>query len=243
MMDEVLIKGAKSLGINLTAEQVGQFLVYAELLVEWNDKFNLTSIDDPEEIVVKHFIDSLTCFKVANFPRGAKVADVGTGAGFPGIPLAIVRPDLDVTLIEATNKKLTFLREVHESIIELAGEDQPQIEMVHARAEEVGRHPAHREMYDIVVARAVADMRILSEYCLPLVKVGGTFLSMKGPEVDGELARARPGIGSLGGAHPHITGLTLPNTDIHRSIITIKKHKPTPEQFPRHGAKIAKKPL
>lgn len=242
-MDDVLINGAKALGINLTSEQVGQFLVYTELLIEWNDKFNLTSIDDPEEIVVKHFIDSLTVLSAIKFPRGAKVADVGTGAGFPGVPLAIVRPDLDITLIEATNKKLSFLKAVNEGILELAAEDEPKLRTVHARAEEVGRQPEHREHYDVVVARAVADMRILSEYCLPLVKVGGYFLAMKGPSTEEELSRARPGIGVLGGAHPEIKSLTLPGTDISRNIIAIKKQKRTPDQFPRHGAKISKKPL
>jgi 16S rRNA (guanine527-N7)-methyltransferase len=243
VIDEVLTRGAKALGIELSPRQVEQFLLYTELLLEWNDKFNLTSIDDQEEIAVKHYIDSLTCLKVVNFPEDALVADIGTGAGFPGVPIAIARPDLRVVLIEATRKKLAFLEELRTGLAELAPDDPPHIELVNARAEEAGADPDHREHYDFVVARAVAEMRVLIEYCLPLVKVGGAFVAMKGPDVNGELDLARPGIGTLGGAHPEITRLTLPYTDINRTLIVINKKKPTPEPFPRHGSKIAKKPL
>jgi len=234
MFEDRLIEGALKLGIALDDEQVKKFAEYTELLLEWNDKFNLTSILDPDEIVVKHYLDSLTCFKAVKFRRGDTVADVGTGAGFPGVPIAIVRPDLEITLIDATNKKLIFLDEIRRRL------ELPHIELVHSRAEEAGRLPEHRERYNIVVARAVSDMRVLVEYCLPLVKVGGVFIAMKGPDIENELAGARPGIGTLGGGKPEIIGLTLPNTDIRRSIITISKVRPTPKKFPRHGSKITK---
>lgn len=237
MIEERLIAGALELGVKIDDAQAEKFAEYTKLLLEWNEKFNLTSIADPEEIVVKHYLDSLTCLNAAKFRKGDAVADVGTGAGFPGVPIAIVRPDLKITLIEATNKKLTFLDEVCRRL------DLSQIELVHSRAEEAGRMPEHRERYNIVVARAVSEMRTLAEYCLPLVKVGGVFIAMKGPDIDGELAGARPGIGNLGGERPEIIRLTLPGTDIRRSIIVIKKLKATPEEFPRHGSKIVKKPL
>jgi 16S rRNA (guanine527-N7)-methyltransferase len=238
LQEETLTKGAKALGIELSREQVEQFFVYTQLLLEWNEKFNLTSIIDPEQIAIKHHLDSLTCLAAAHFPKGALVADIGTGAGFPGIPLAIVRPDLKLVLVEATKKKLSFLEEVAKEV--LPGRN---IELVNARAEELGHDSKHRERYDIVIARAVAEMRILAEYCLPLVKKGGLFIAMKGPDVRDEIKQAKPGIGTLGGSLPDITQLTLPFTDINRTLITIKKLKLTPEQFPRHGSKISKKPL
>ncbi|MEN6521456.1 MAG: 16S rRNA (guanine(527)-N(7))-methyltransferase RsmG [Armatimonadota bacterium] len=237
MIEERLVKGAFELGVKIDSEQSEKFAEYTELLLEWNQKFNLTSIVDPGEIGVKHYLDSLSCFRAARFRNGDEVADVGTGAGFPGVPIAIARPDVKVTLIEATNKKLTFLDEVRQQL------NLSNIELMHSRAEEAGRIPEHREHYNIVTARAVADMRMLVEYCLPLVRVGGVFIAMKGPDVDSELDGARPGIGTLGGGHPEIIRLTLPGTDIQRSLIVIKKQKPTPEEFPRHGAKIVKKPL
>lgn len=256
MIEQLLVDGARKLGIELTGRQVEQFEAYTSLLLEWNDRFNLTSITDPAEIVTKHFLDSLTCLTAAKFPKGAVVADIGTGAGFPGVPIAIVRPDLKIVMIDATKKKLAFLDEIrktilsnhHPAILSLSKDERlegepPRIELVHARAEEVGRLPEHRERYDAVVARAVAEMRVLAEYCLPLVKVGGKFIAMKGPDIDAELAKAKPGIGTLGGSRPEVVRLTLPGTDIGRSLVIIRKTKPTPEQFPRHGSQITKRPL
>lgn len=237
MVEDILVNGARELGVELGPEELEKFGAYTELLIEWNERFNLTSIIDPAEIAVKHHLDSLTCLKAVRIRPGDAVADIGTGAGFPGIPLAIVRPDAKITLIEATKKKLTFLDSVRR-VLELTN-----VELVHARAEEVGTDPEHREHYNVVTARAVAEMRVLVEYCLPLTQVGGFFVAMKGPGVDTELATARPGIGTLGGDHPEIVNLTLPGTEIKRSLVAIKKIKHTPEQFPRHGAKIANKPL
>lgn len=237
MIEDALKTGAGNIGIGLSDEQSAKFAMYTELLLEWNEKFNLTSITDPAEIEIKHYLDSLTCLKAAKFPKGARIADVGTGAGFPGVPIAIARPDLTVVLIEATAKKLTFLEEVKNWL------DLPNIELVNARVEDAGRLPEHREHYDIVVARAVADMRILAEYCLPLLKIGGKLVAQKGPDVEAEVDAARPGIGNLGGAHPEIIKMALPDTDINRSIVVIKKVKPTPEMFPRQYSRIKHKPL
>jgi 16S rRNA (guanine527-N7)-methyltransferase len=243
VLEDVLVDGAKKLGITLGEEELAKFSTYTDLLLEWNEKLNLTRITDPDEIAIKHYLDSLTCLKAAKFRKGDIVADIGTGAGFPGVPLAIVRPDIKVVLIDATRKRLVFLKEVQEALEVLSEDGESNIELVQARAEEVGRQSEHREHYNIVVARAVAEMRILVEYCLPLVKPGGVFIAMKGPDVEGELALARPGTGTLGGEKPEIMHLTLPGTNIARNLITIKKIKPTPEQFPRHGSKIATKPL
>lgn len=244
MDTQLLVNGAHKLGVNINDTMAAQFSAYTELLLKWNETMNLTTITDPDDIVIKHYLDSLTCLKAVKFRKGDIVADVGTGAGFPGVPLAILRPDVKVVLIDATRKRLSFLEEVINTISNLAEEgNAPNIEILQARAEDAGRMPEHREHYNIVVARAVAEMRILVEYCLPLVKLGGVFVAMKGPQVEGELALARPGIGTLGGGRPEIVELTLPGTDIQRSLIVIKKIKPTPEQFPRHGSKIAQKPL
>lgn len=243
MVEEILKKGALALGVELGDREINQFSAYTALLLEWNKKFNLTRITDPAEIAVKHYLDSLTCLAAARFPEGALVADVGTGAGFPGVPLAIARPDMRLVLIEATRKKLTFLEALRQAILSLSKDGAPCIELVHARAEDVGRLPEHRERCDVVVARAVAEMRVLAEYCLPLVKVGGVFIAQKGPDVEHELARARPGISALGGADPEVVRLTLPGTDLRRSLVVIRKAKPTPGGFPRHGARITKKAL
>ncbi|MBI2843211.1 MAG: 16S rRNA (guanine(527)-N(7))-methyltransferase RsmG [Armatimonadetes bacterium] len=237
MIDQILSDGARALGIQLGRREIERFSTYTSLLLEWNEKFNLTAITDPVEIAVKHHLDSLTCLKAAEFGRGALVADVGTGAGFPGVPIAIVRPDLAVTLIEATKKKLIFLEEVRRRL------ELPHVELVHARAEDVGKQAEYREKYDIVLARAVSVMRVLIEYSLPLVRVGGVFIAQKGPEVDGELAAAGPGIGTLGGGKPDVVRLTIPGTDIGRSMVVIKKLKPTPAHFPRSSSQIVRKPL
>lgn len=242
MNNDVLINGARELGIQLGEREIELFRVYTELLIEWNKKFNLTRITDPEEIAVKHYLDSLTCLTAVKFHKGDVIADVGTGAGFPAVPLAIVRPDIKVVLIEATKKKITFL----EQVLDIFSTRHPtpstqHPDLVHCRAEEAGRMPKHRERYNIVTARAVAEMRVLVEYCLPLVKAGGVFIAMKGPDIDEELDAARAVIGTLGGSHPQVTHLTLPGTDIRRSLVVIKKIKPTPAQFPRHGSKIGVK--
>ncbi len=244
-MENRLVTGARELGINLSASQVEQFRTYTDLLLEWNTKVNLTRITSPEDIVLKHYLDSLTCLKVAEFQTGDTVADVGTGAGFPGVPISIARPDVKVVLIDATRKRLAFLEEVKRAVYSQEPNPslRPRMHTVQLRAEEAGRQPDHRERYDIVVARAVAEMRVLAEYCLPLTKTGGVFIAMKGPDVQNELTLARPGIGSLGGGKSETIHLRLPGSDLERCLIVIKKVKPTPEQFPRHGSRISQKPL
>lgn len=222
-------------GISLSEKQLGQFQRYMELLVEWNRKMNLTAITDPEGVTVKHFYDSLLLLKAVELPEGASLIDVGTGAGFPGIPVAIARPDVKLTLLDSLNKRLVFLAEVCRELGLSA-------EIRHARAEEGGRQKELREQFDFATARAVASMNVLSEYCVPFVKKGGAFVAMKGPDGEEELKQASCGIGTLGGKPEKAAHFTLSDGS-QRCIIVVRKVRETPAAYPRHGAKISKKPL
>ena len=230
-----LILESKNLGIKITAEQAAKFQKYMELLVEWNEKLNLTAITEPEEILEKHFLDSLTTLLACKPKDGSKVLDVGTGAGFPGVPIKIVRPDLQVTLLDGSNKRLNFLGE-------LCSELGVECRRVHKRAEEAGLDKAMRENYDIVIARAVAQLRVLCEYCLPLVKMKGYFIAMKGPGANEELFEARNALDILGGDKVDIKQVQLPNAG-ERNLIVVRKLRFTPKGYPRHGGTITKHPL
>lgn len=223
------------IGFALNDNQIEQFATYYNLLVEWNDKINLTRITEPQEVAIKHFADSLTLLKHYNIPQGAKVIDVGTGAGFPGIPLKIARPDIQLTLLDSLNKRLVFLQEVADSI-------GIEAEIVHARAEEAGRKEEYRERYDVAVSRAVARLNTLSEYCVPYVKVGGAFVVMKGPELSEELQEAKTAINTLGGKVNNVQEFAIPDGS-NRTIVVIDKVSPTKDKYPRHGSKIKSKPL
>ncbi len=221
--------------IKLHDEQLNKFQKYLELLVSWNEKMNLTAITEPKEVAVKHFLDSILLLKVIHPKQEAKVVDIGTGAGFPGIPLKIVRPDLSLTLIDSLNKRLLFLAEVCKELGISA-------EILHIRAEEGGRKPELREKFDVATARAVAAMNLLSEYCVPYVKTGGIFAAMKGPNCAEELDAARKGIGILGAEISSVNEMNLPDGS-GRTVIVLKKIKQTSDRYPRAGAKIAKNPL
>lgn len=236
MIDRAKLKEhAAEFGIVLDEGQLGQFDCYAETLVEWNQKMNLTAITAPQEIVIKHFVDSLTLLTALDLPQNAKVIDVGTGAGFPSVPLKIARPDIQLTLLDSLNKRITFLKE-------LSGVLGQENECIHFRAEEAGKNPAYRERYDLATARAVAHLRELSEYCLPFVRVGGTFAAMKGGEIDAELAESAKAIGLLSGRVEETKRFSLPD-ESRRSIILIKKISQNATKYPRPSAKIAKNPL
>lgn len=232
---EHLRTGAAEMQISLTDAQLAQFDRYAALLTAWNEKMNLTGITDPEGIVTRHFLDSLSVLTAAPLPVGASLIDVGTGAGFPGIPLKIARPDLRLTLLDSLNKRLTFLRAVTDALGISA-------ETVHMRAEDGGRNPAMRGRYDVVTARAVAALPVLAEYCLPFAKKGGLFIAMKGPDCDAECAAADRGVRMLGGRIERQLARTLDDGS-GRTLIVIRKAAPTPPAYPRAGAKIAKAPL
>lgn len=228
-------KGAEA-GLSFTDRQLEQFSDYYELLVETNKVMNLTAITEPEEVAVKHMIDSLLAFEPQAF-EGKTLADVGTGAGFPGIPLKIYCPSLKVTLIDSLAKRLKFLQTVIERL-ELKG-----IRCVHLRAEDAGRDPQHREKYEVVTARAVARLSVLAEYCLPLVKVGGRFIALKGSKYQEEIAVGGKALNILGGKLVSAEAVKLPGLDDGRAIVKIAKIKTTPKVYPRKAGLPDKQPL
>ena len=235
-----LVAWGEENNLEITGRQADQLDRYAQLLVEWNEKMNLTAITDPEGVLVKHLMDSLTVLR--SLPAaGEKVRliDVGTGAGFPGIPLAVMREELELTLLDSLNKRLVFL----EAVCRALG---LEARCVHARAEEAGRQKAHREKYNVATARAVAALPVLCESCLPLVVPGGVFLAMKGPDGEREAQEAASAIKVLGGKLSGIDEWQLPPVEgeaAERKILRIQKISPTPDRFPRQAAKIAKQPL
>ena len=230
-----MIINVDKLWINLSEIQLKQFYNYMNLLIEWNKKINLTAITEPDEIILKHFVDSLTISKYIS--DGTKVVDVGTGAGFPGIPLKIVRQDVDITLLDSLQKRINFLDEV---INELNLE---KITTVHSRVEDFGKNKEYREKFDIATSRAVANLSTLSEYLLPLVKVGGKVISMKGSLIQEELENSKNAIKILGGQIEKVDEFDLPNSDISRNIVLIDKIKNTPNRYPRKAGEPSKKPL
>ncbi|NLN14585.1 MAG: 16S rRNA (guanine(527)-N(7))-methyltransferase RsmG [Tissierellia bacterium] len=234
---DVLKKGVLKLGLELTDGQLNNFIKYKELLKEWNTKINITAITDDEEIDIKHFLDSLTPFTLDIFKGKQRVIDIGTGGGFPGLPLKIVNPDLDITLLDSLNKRITFLKEVIHQL------NLASIQAIHGRAEELGRKEEYREGYDICISRAVASLDTLSEYCIPFVKVGGYFISMKGPDIDEELESAKNAIKILGGKVVDKKLIEIPESDIVHSLIVIEKIRKTPTKYPRGGGKPRKNPL
>jgi 16S rRNA (guanine527-N7)-methyltransferase len=241
-MDPILSAGASEIEVPLSGESIYAFKTYARLLKEWNEKMNLTNILDDKGIALRHFIDSLTL--VPHLEKEARrqnredlsLIDVGTGAGFPGIPLKVTLPALKVTLLDSLRKRISFLDAV---CAELSLEG---IETVHARAEDAGRSKQYREKYDIATARAVASLPVLCELCLPLVKVGGIFLSMKG-NIGTEAEEAEKALITLGGTLETLHHFTLPGTDMNRTIIVIRKVRPTPPKYPRQPGKPEKEPI
>ncbi len=236
---EQLRHGARELGVELTDAQVRQLDQFAELLVEANKTLNLTRITDPTEIVINHYLDSLTCLAAVEIEQNARVIDIGTGAGFPGVPVKIARPDLDMTLMDASRKKLAFIERALTEIGERIPEG-PCCKLVHARAEEAGRDTEHREAYDVAFARAVAEMKVLTELALPLVKVGGVLIAQKSEGSDTEIEAAKPLVGRLGGKIEKIARMKIPGTDITRLLVVVAKKKSTPPEFPRPYSRISK---
>ena len=232
-----LQKATKDYCLIMEGQLLSQFETYYQLLIEWNEKINLTAITDPEGVAVKHFADSLAFFEhIENIPGGASVIDIGTGAGFPGVVIKILRPDLRLTLLDSLNKRFLFLREL---ISQLGLES----EFVQGRAEEHGRDPKLRETYDFAVSRAVARLNVLSEYCLPFVKPSGRFVAFKGGDCSAEVSEASRAIETLGGKLIAAHEFELPLNGGSRSLIEIEKTKPTPDKYPRSNGKIKSKPL
>ena len=237
-MEGLIQSGLAGLGLagqtpEAAPAQLGRF---GRLLLEKNQVMNLTAITEPRDVATLHMLDCAALLKCANL-QDKTLIDVGTGAGFPGVPLKILVPSLRVTLLDSLNKRVDWLEETYKSI-GLEG-----ISATHARAEEAGQNPAHREQYDFATARAVADLRVLCELCLPFVKVGGYFLAMKGTDCDGELDSARSAIHALGGEAERCYDYAIPHTEVSHRVILIRKISPTPPQYPRRWAKIQKSPL
>ncbi len=226
-------------GIALSEKQINQFRHYYELLIEWNSKMNLTSITDWEEVKVKHFLDSIALLQYINLDdlKNKKIIDVGTGAGFPGIPLAIMCPETQFVLLDSLNKRVQFLEEVISSC------NITNCKAIHGRAEDEARNSEYREQFDYSVSRAVANMSTLLEYCIPFVKVGGLFLPYKSMKTDEELSSSRNALTTLGSDIVKIEKFQLPFTDMERSIVFIQKNKTTDSKYPRKAGKPTKKPL
>ena len=234
---EVLEEAAREYGILLTENQSIAFSRYFETLVEWNEKINLTAITDPQDVAVKHMIDSLSCYDETIFKNGATMIDVGTGAGFPGLPLKIFRPDLKLTLFDSLNKRILFLK----AVADILG--ITDINFVHSRAEDGGKSKQFREQYDIAVSRAVARLNVLCEWCLPFVTVGGFFIALKGSKYSLEVDEAQGALQRLGGEITKIQNIKLPGLDDVRAVIYIKKIKKTPSSYPRRPGTAEKNPL
>lgn len=236
-LEELLDESCKKININLTEKQINQFIEYKNMLIEWNEKFNLTAITDEKEIILKHFIDCLAISVGADLSGSKKIIDVGTGAGFPGVPVKIAFPETKITLLDSLNKRITFLEELAKII------GLENIECIHARAEDGGTDKALREKFDLCISRAVANLSVLCEYCLPFVKVGGSFISMKGPDISEELNSAKKAISILGGEIAEVKTVNIPETDIMHSLVIIKKVIPTPTKYPRKAGKAKKEPI
>lgn len=234
-IEAALKDSALQYGIELTKEQTEQFQFYMEILLEWNEKINLTAITEPDDVAIKHFLDCLLLFKFCAFPQGEKCIDVGTGAGFPGIVLKIMRPDLRLTLLDGLNKRLVVLADILEKL-------GLQAELLHERAEEAGRKPRHRLQYGFASARAVASLPVLCEYCLPFLQKDGVFAAMKGPNPEEETASAEKAVSALGCTLEKTEKYTLPNGE-GRSLVLIRRTGGLSKIYPRHGAKILKSPI
>lgn len=233
---ELLSKVCQQMGISLTKGQLCQFMDYKDILLDWNEKINLTAITDENEVVIKHFADSISPLPFMD-KKDAAIIDVGTGAGFPGVPLKIANPNFKLTLLGSLNKRIAFLEELKKKI---GIED---VRCIHSRAEDGGRDIHLRESFDYCVSRAVAKISVLSEYCLPFVKVGGYFISLKGPDVKEELKEGMKAISILGGEVSDIKKIKVPESDITHSIVFIKKVSGTPKTYPRKAGTAVKKPL
>lgn len=227
----------KKLGIILTDKQREQFDRYYELLIEWNKVMNLTGITDYDEVILKHFIDSLMLSEICDMSNVSAMIDVGTGAGFPGIPIKIVYPHINAILLDSLNKRLKFLN----TVIEELGLES--VQTLHGRAEDYARKTEYRESFDLCVSRAVANLSTLSEYCIPFVKKDGTFISYKGGDSDEEVKQAERAVDLLGGKVETIHKFTLPGTDMGRTLVEIEKIKNTPRRYPRKAGQPAKEPL
>lgn len=239
---EILKHGTEKMGIEISQYQIEQFIKYKDILLEWNQKMNLTAITEEREIIIMHFLDSISCLQTGYLPirptgESARLIDVGTGAGFPGIPLKIMLPEIKLTLLDSLKKRIGFLEEVSKGL------DLNGVEFIHGRAEDFGKNKNYREKYNCVVSRAVAALNILAEYCLPFVKVGGYFICQKGPKLIEEMEEAKKAIKILGGKIVEQIKIDIPFSDRDHYILVIEKIKQTPIKYPRKAGKPSKNPI
>ncbi len=230
-------KALSQLDIQLSDEQIHQFMVYYEMLVETNKVMNLTAITEFDEVIEKHFVDSLSLIKAVDLTQPKKIIDVGTGAGFPGIPLKIAFPELEIVLLDSLNKRINFLNQVIETL------KLDKIRTIHGRAEDFGRNPQYREQFDLCVSRAVANLSTLAEYCVPFIRIGGQFIPYKSGKVREEMENARRAVDLLGTQIVKCLNYSLPDTDMERSLVIIEKVKATKKAYPRKAGKPSREPL
>ncbi len=236
-MEQQLNQGLVEMGFTPTDRQIRQFIQFYNLLVEWNKKMNLTTLTEPMEVVIHHFLDSASCARTTQYEKCSKIVDLGTGAGFPGIPLSILYPEKHFTLVDSLAKRINFLKVVSETL------GLQNVELVHARAEDAARKVEYRESFDGVVSRAVAALPVLLEYTVPFLKVNGWFICQKGPKWQEELKESEGAIKNLSVTLEEVISVVIPNTDLSHQVMVFKKDKETPDKYPRKAGTPGKKPL
>ena len=234
---QLMKEASKEVGLELTETQYNQFIEYMKLLQEWNEKINLTAITEDEEIIKKHFIDCIKAFKSNAVMNAKTIIDVGTGAGFPGLPIAIMNPNVKVTLLDSLNKRINFLNTVINKL------ELKNVTTIHSRAEDGARQKDFRENFDVATSRAVANMAVLSEFCIPYVKVNGHFVALKGPAIDEELKEGQKAIETLGGKVENLIEVKIEESDLRHNIVEVKKIKKCSNVYPRKAGTINKKPI
>ena len=234
---ELMKRGADEASVQLSEKQYEQFIKYMRLVQEWNEKINLTAITEDNDFIKKHFIDCIKAFKSEAIVNAKTIIDVGTGAGFPGVPIAILHPNAKITLLDSLNKRINFLNIV---VNELG---LTNVTTIHSRAEDGARNPKLREKFDVATSRAVANMAVLSEFCMPYVKKGGYFVALKGPAVDEEMQNGKNAISILGGELENIIEVSIEDTDLKHNIVEVKKVNNCPKTYPRKAGTVNKKPL
>jgi 16S rRNA (guanine527-N7)-methyltransferase len=238
MENKMLLQSCcEQMHIQLSEQMAEQFMTYMSLLLEWNEKMNLTAITEEREVILKHFADCLSLVPYLKITESTKIIDVGTGAGFPGLPVKIACPSVSMTLLDSLQKRIGFLEEAIQSM------GLREVACVHSRAEDGGQNPLYREQFDYCVSRAVANLAVLAEYCLPFVKVGGTLAALKGPDALDEIKEAKGALEKLGGKVTEVIDVTIPFTELSHKLIFIEKVAPTPKAYPRKAGKISKNPL
>lgn len=235
--EDILRQGIKDFGIEVNDQMISDLKTYREILVDWNQKMNLTGIEEEKEVFIKHFLDSISAVSNGYIKDGISLIDVGTGAGFPGLPLKICLQNIKLTLLDSLNKRINFLQEVSNTV------NLKDVEFIHGRAEDFGKNSDYREQYDVATARAVAGLPILMEFCVPFVKVGGYFVCLKGPNANLELEESKIAMDILGLEFVEKIDIELPNEELKHNILVFKKIKNTPEKYPRKAGKPAKSPI